>query len=112
MAIKALLLKLAFKILQQVISEIIKQIAKVQVDVLDEMKKFVMQGFDDIWRGEDADQFKEKVLKSAVPLAEYLVGITTNTSNGLNNAAQVITRADQKVNQMVSDLNSTFSKIY
>jgi len=106
------LFKLALKVLEQVVSEITKQINKVQNDVLNEMTKYVTQGFDDIWRGEDADQFKEKVLKLAVPQAESIISIVTRTSTGLNSAADVMKGADNKVNQLVGDLNSTFSKIF
>lgn len=105
------ILKLVKKVVDSVLSEITKQINRVQNEVLQEMTKMVTVGFDDIWRGEDADQFKEKILKMAVPQAESIVGICSSTSTGLQQAMDIIQGADKKVNQIVSDLASEYAKI-
>lgn len=104
-------LKLVKKVLDSVLSEVTKQINRVQNEVLQELTKMVTVGFDDIWRGEDADQFKEKILKMAVPQAESIVGICTSTHSGLQQAASIIESADKKVNQIVSNLASEYAKI-
>ncbi|MBZ0307127.1 MAG: hypothetical protein K8I82_13740 [Anaerolineae bacterium] len=111
MSLTSFLLKLAIKILEQVLSEITKQLNRVQNEVLNEAQRWVTQGFDDIWRGEDADQFKEKVQKLAVPDLQDIIQVVTNTHNGLQNAADIIVRADQKAYQAVSDLAGLYAKI-
>ncbi len=105
------ILKLVKKVVDSVLSEITKQVNRVQNEVLQEMTKMVTSGFDDVWRGEDADQFKEKILKMAVPQAESIVGICTSTSTGLQQAMNIIQNADKKVNQIVGDLASEYAKI-
>ncbi len=104
-------LKLVKKVVEAVMSEITKQVNRVQNEVLGEMTKMVTSGFDDVWRGEDADQFKEKILKMAVPQAEGIIGIVTHTNSGLQKAMDLIDNADKKVNQIVSDLASEYAKI-
>lgn len=108
----SVLLKLARKVLEQVLNEVNKQTNRVQQEILDEMQKYITQGFDDVWRGEDAEQFKEKVMRTAVPQAQSVITFNTATHTGLINASDVVTRADQRVSQLVSDLNNTFSRIY
>lgn len=112
MSVMSVLLKLARKILEQVLNEVNKQTNRVQQEVMEQMQKYITQGFDDIWRGEDAEQFKEKVSRMAIPQAQSVIGITTGTHDGLIRAAEVVTRADQQVAQLVSDLNNKFSSIY
>lgn len=105
------LLKLAIKVLGQVLSEVTKQINRVQNEVISEMQRWVTQGFDDIWRGEDADQFKEKVMKLMIPDLDKVVNVVTNTHNGLQEAAEIVVKADQSAYQMVSDLAGLYAKI-
>jgi uncharacterized protein YukE len=110
--IKKALMRLARKILQGVLDEITKQLNIVQNEVIEGMTRFVTQGFDDIWRGEDADQFKQKVMRLAVPNGQEIVNVVSRTHTALNRAAESIEAADQKANQMVSDLQNTFSRIF
>lgn len=112
MALRSALLKLARRILEQVLSEVTKQVNRVEQEILEQARNLITQGFDDVWRGEDAEQFKEKVNNQAIRQAEGVIQITVGTHDGLVRAADVITRADQQVAQMVSDLNNTFSHIY
>lgn len=105
------LLKVARAVLEGVLQEITRQINIVQQQVIEELKNYVSRGFDDIWQGDDALQFKDKVMKRAIPGAEQIVGITTNTHSGIIRAAEVIQNADRQATQMVGDLNNTFSQI-
>ncbi len=106
-----LILKLVMKVLEAVLSEITKQVNRVQSEVLNEMTKMVSSGFDDFWRGEDADQFKEKILKMAVPKAQDIVGIVGKVGGGIKQASDIIQNADKKATQIVGDIASEFSKI-
>jgi hypothetical protein len=109
---RSVLLKLARRVLEQVLNEVNRQVNRVEQEILQQMRNLITQGFDDVWRGEDADQFKEKVNNQAIRQAEGVVTITVSTHDGLVRAADVITRADQRVAQLVENLNNTFGRIY
>jgi len=112
MAVPTALLKLARRVLEQVLNELNRQITRVEQDILEQMRSYISEGFDDIWRGEDAEQFKQKVNTQAIRQAESVITITVGTHDGLIRASDVITRADKQVAQKVSDLNGTFSQLY
>jgi len=105
------ILKFVQKIVEAVLSEITKQMNRVQNEVLNEMTKMISGPFDEIWRGEDADQFKEKIQKIATPKATDIISIITKMGNGLKQAGDIIQGADKKATQIVSDIASEFSKI-
>lgn len=105
------ILKLVQKVVEAVLSEITKQMNRVQNEVLNEMTKMISGPFDEIWRGEDADQFKEKIQKIAIPKATDIISIITKMGNGLKQAGDIIQGADKKATQIVSDIASEFSKI-
>jgi uncharacterized protein YukE len=112
MGLKKFLLKLALKILQGVISEITKQVNVVENEITQEVQKYLNQVIDGAWKGPDAERFKQEVQGMVLPRLSNLTGICTKTVSGIDNAVQVVQQADQKVTQLVSDLNTTFSKIY
>jgi uncharacterized protein YukE len=105
------ILKFVQKIVEAVLSEITKQVNRVQNEVLNEMMKMVTSGFDDVWRGEDANAFKEKVQKIASPKATDIISFVTKVGNGLKQAGDIIQGADKKATQIVGDIASEFSKI-
>lgn len=105
------ILKFVQKIVEAVMSEITKQVNRVQNEVVNEMMKMVSGPFDEIWRGEDANQFKEKVQKIAAPRGTDIVSILTKIGNGLKQAGDIIQGADKKATQIVGDIASEFSKI-
>jgi uncharacterized protein YukE len=79
--------------------------------VKDEMVSLVTQGFDDVWRGENADAFKQKVQSSSAPKCQHISEMARGMQNGILQAADVIQRADQRANQLVSDLASQYAQI-
>ena len=105
------ILKLVQKIVEAVLSEITKQMNKVQNEVVNELTKMISAGFDDAWRGEDADQFKEKIKNIATPKTSSIVDIITKVAGGLKQAGDIIQGADKKAQQVVGDIASEFSKI-
>src|SRR5215510_10266694 len=105
------ILKLVQKVVDAVLAEITKQMNKVQNEVVNELTKMISAGFDDAWRGEDADQFKEKIKNIAMPHTSSIVDIITKVAGGLKQAGDINPGADQKTNQLVSDIVSEFSKI-
>lgn len=105
------ILKFVQKIVDAVLSEITKQINRVQNEVLNELTKMITSGFDDVWRGEDADQFKEKIKNIATPKTSDIISFVTKVGNGLKQAGDIIQGADKKATQIVGDIASEFSKI-
>jgi hypothetical protein len=105
------ILKLVQKIVDAVMSEITKQMNVVQNQVVNELTKMVSAGFDEVWRGEDADQFKEKIKNIATPKTTSIVDIIGKVAGGLKTAGDIIQGADKKATQIVGDIASEFSKI-
>ena len=71
----------------------------------------ISAGFDEVWRGEDADQFKEKIKNIASPKASSIIDILGKVMGGLKQAGDIIHGADTKATQIVGDIASEFSKI-
>lgn len=105
------LLKFVKKIVDSVNDIVNQQMNKVQNEVINAMMSMVSAGFDEVWRGEDADQFKEKIKNIATPKANDIVGILGKVLGGINQAGDIIQGADKKATQIVGDIASEFSKI-
>lgn len=105
------LLKLAEEMLNQILGEVTKLMNRVQQEVIGEMTRIITQGFDDVWRGEDADAFKQKVQKAAVPPATNMVQYVGKLFQGVQRAAELIKRADTQASAVVDDLVGIISRI-
>jgi hypothetical protein len=112
MFLKDLLMKFARAVLNGIMNEINKAINKVQNEVVGEASKILGSVTDQVWKGEDANAFKQELGKVLIPELNDFIGMTNKLVSGFENAAQVIERADQKVSQVVGDLNNIFAKIY
>lgn len=110
--IEEALMKFARKILEGVINEITKAINRVQNEVISEASKFLSSVTDAVWKGEDADAFKAEVAKMILPGLNDMTAMGKKLIGGFEQAADVIQKADQRVDQIVGDLNSLFGKIY
>jgi len=112
MGLTSFLLKLARKILEQVLESWTQQCVNViQQQVLEEIMG-IIGNRENIWRGEDAEQFQEVLQKQIVSSVQDIIGVSTRTCDGLRQAAEVITQADTQAAQLVSDLKGTFARIY
>ena len=105
------ILKFVKKLVESVKDIVDQQLNKVQNEVINAMMSMVSSGFEEMWRGEDADQFKEKIKNAAVPKGNDIVSILGKVAGGLLQAGDIIQGADQKAGQIVSDIASEFSKI-
>jgi hypothetical protein len=105
------ILKFVKKIVDSVSDVVNQNMNKVQNEVLNAMMSMVGAGFDEIWRGEDADQFKEKIKNAASPKASSIIGVLGKVIGGLSQAGDIIQGADTKATQIVGDIASEFSKI-
>lgn len=112
MSFKSFLIKLARRILDQVLQVIQQQINRLQQEIMEEMTNIIRSQLTDMWKGEDADEFAERVERQVFPVLESLIGVVTQSHAGLQQAADIITRADSQATQMVAELNSQFANIY
>jgi len=112
---KSVLLHLARRMLNDALAEITTHINSIQQKVTQELENYLKQVIDGCWRGEDAEQFKSEIQSFVLPRLKEIAdggGIIPRMHTGIENAAQVIERADQRMSQLVGNLNETFSKIY
>jgi len=107
-----LIAKVVMKALNQAVGEITRQVTRVQTEVVDQMTSHVTTGFDDMWRGEDADQFKEKVLKIMIPDTSSIVSFGGLFTKGIMEAAQKMQGADKAASGILGDLGGVFGKIF
>lgn len=112
MPFKKFLIKLARRILDQVLQVIQQQINRLQQEVMEEITNIIRSQLTDMWQGEDADEFAQRVEGQVLPVLDSLIGVVTHSHSGLQQAADIITRADQAASQMVSELNNQFANIY
>lgn len=105
------ILKFVKKLVDAVADVVNQQVNKVQNEVLNAMMSMIGAGFDEVWRGEDADQFKEKIKNIASPKASSIIDVLGKVMGGLKQAGDIIQGADTKATQIVGDIASEFSKI-
>jgi len=105
------ILKFVKKLVDAVQDIVNQQMNKVQNEVLNAMMSMIGGGFDEVWRGEDADQFKEKIRNIASPKATDIIGVLGKVLGSLKQAGDIMQGADAKATQIVGDIASEFSKI-
>lgn len=103
------LLKLALRILREVISEIVKQ-TKIVESVGDAIKTYIPMTSS--WQGEAADAFRQEVQTRVLPEIASIIGAMMGISAGIERAATTIQDADTKAVARVEDLASKFRNIY
>jgi|SRR5690606_19284260 len=111
MPVDSVLLSLARRAVEQVMAEVQRQTSIVETEILEQMKLEVGPNLDAIWVGEDAEQFRAKVLGQAVPQAEAVIAHNNNTRVGLDNAKIIVGDADRQIQQIVTDLENQFKRI-
>lgn len=104
--------KLVFGGLAQSAGEILNFANKVENEVRQAMLGLVTQGFDEIWRGEDADQFKQKVQNVLSPGLSSIFDNLKKYVDGLNKAAERMKKADQDALGKVQELGNLFKGIF
>jgi uncharacterized protein YukE len=104
-----MLLFLAYAIMAEALAQLAQQIQAMQ-QVSDEANQ-TAQGLKDKWTGDDSDKFQEVVQQDIIPGLGNMIGIATGFSNGLQQAQEIITQADNTANQAIGELQSVFSSI-
>lgn len=106
------LLRLARKIVQEVLDELARQINVLQQQVRQPIESYIRMVVNGAWRGPDADKFINELTNLFIPTLERTTTTVTAISTGVQTAVEVIDRADKAAADMVADLDSQFSKVY
>lgn len=112
MSFKSMLIRFARKIVQNVLSQLMKNLNVVQEQAFSPMQAMVSTVMDGAWTGKGADAFVDEVSNLMMPgVGRIGEGITTYSSN-IQNAIDVIDRADEQVNSFVNGLADIFGGIF
>lgn len=88
-------------------------ISRVMSTVLQPATSLVAKAaLDPIWRGDDADQFANKVTKQLIAALTSVTGYGNATVSGLQKAMDFISNADKQATSAVGELGQVFSQIF
>lgn len=106
------LLRFARNIVQNVLGQLVQQINIVQQQALSPMQKIVEQVVGGIWVGKGADAFVEEVQSLMMPRTNRISETINIFHRNVQNAIDVMDRADKQANQLVNGLADTFGAIF
>ena len=111
-AIVKALIRLARKVVEGVLSQLMQQLNVVQDQALAPMRQFVQAVAGGMWVGDGADAFVEEVSSLMIPGVGQVGDHITTLHKNLQNAVDVIDQADQQVNSKINGLADVFGGIY
>lgn len=107
--IKKLLMRLARKVLNGVLSQLKGLLSMVQDMAMAPMRQMIQQVTNGVWRGNGANAFVQDVSSKMIPGVEKVAATLTGMGNNLTFAQGVIDRADDEVSKLVkSKLTDVF----
>jgi len=108
----SILLRFARQVVQNILSQLTQQFNIVQEQAYSPMQAMVQQVMDGIWVGKGADAFVEEVSSLMMPgVGKIGEGISTYSRN-IQNAMDVMDRADEQVAGIVNALGDIFDGIF
>lgn len=108
----SVLLRFARQVVQNVLSQLTQQFNVVQEQAYSPMQAMVQQVTDGIWVGKGADAFVEEVSSLMMPgVGKIGEGINTYSKN-IQNAMDVMDRADEQISGIVNGLGDIFGSIF
>ncbi len=108
----SVLLRFARQVVQNILSQLTQQFNIVQEQAYSPMQAMVQQVMDGIWVGKGADAFVEEVSSLMMPgVGKIGEGISTYSRN-IQNAMDVMDRADEQVAGIVNALGDIFDSIF
>lgn len=110
--IKKALIRLAKRILQSVLGQLMQQLNIVQEQALNPMRTIVQAVTGGAWIGEGANAFVEEVSSLMIPGVGKVCDNITFVHSNLQRANDVMERADQEVRNKVNSLSDIFGSIY
>jgi uncharacterized protein YukE len=112
MSIMSVLLRFARQVVQNVLGQLTQQFNVVQEQAFSPMQAMVQQVTDGVWVGKGADAFVEEVSSIMMPgVGKIGDGINVFSKN-IQNAIDVMDRADEQVSGFVNSLGDIFGGIF
>jgi uncharacterized protein YukE len=99
--IKKMLMRLARKVLDNVLQQLMQQFNTVQELALAPMRMMIQQVTGGIWRGRGADAFVEEVSSLMIPGVGRVAEQIQTYSGNLQFARDVMDRADESVDRLI-----------
>ena len=112
MSLRSALIRMARRILQNVLSQLTQQLNVVRDQALSPMRMMVQQVMGGIWIGQGANAFVEEVSSLMIPGVGQVMSQISTTTRNINHAVEVIDEADKKVQGMANSLSDVFGRIY
>ena len=107
--IKKMLIRIARKVLEGVMSQLLQQFNIIEDQALSPMRAMVQAVTNGVWRGEGADAFVEEVSSLMIPGVGRVGESISTMRNNIQFALDTMDRADEAVDQLVkSRLFDTF----
>ena len=104
-----LLMRLARKVVEGVLSQLNQLLGMVQELAMAPMRMMIQQVTGGVWRGNGANAFVQEVSSLMIPGVGKVASTITGISNNLKFAQSVIDRADEDVSKLVkSKITDTF----
>ena len=97
-----MLIRVARQVLEGVLSQLTKQLSVVEDQALSPMRAMIEAVTGGIWVGDGANAFIEEVASIMIPGVGQVASHISTFSSNLQFARDVIDRADEEVNRMVS----------
>jgi uncharacterized protein YukE len=108
----SVLLRFARQVVQNILSQLTQQFNVVQEQAYSPMQAMVQQVTDGVWVGKGADAFVDEVSGLMMPgVGKIGDGINVFSKN-IQNAMDVMDRADEQVSGMVNALGDIFDSIF
>lgn len=108
----SVLLRFARQVVQNILSQLTQQFNMIQEQAYSPMQAMVQQVMDGVWVGKGADAFVEEVSSLMMPgVGKIGEGISTYSKN-IQNAMDVMDRADEQVAGIVNALGDIFDGIF
>lgn len=111
-ALKKALIRMARRVLQGVLSQLMQQLNVVQDQALNPMKMMVQTVSGGAWIGQGANAFVEEVSSIMIPGVGQVGDNITFVHKNLQFAMDVMDRADEAVNTKVNSLADVFDAVY
>lgn len=110
--VKKALIRLARKVVQGVMSQLVQQLNIVQEQALAPMRRMVAAVVGGIWVGDGATAFVEEVNSLVIPGVGQVGEHIDFVHKGLQHAVDVIDQADSQVSGKVNGLADVFGAIF
>ena len=106
------LLRFARQVVQNILSQLTQLFNVIQEQAYSPMQAMVQQVMDGVWVGKGADAFVEEVSSLMMPgVGKIGEGVSTYSKN-IQNAMDVMDRADEQVSGIVNALGDIFDSIF